>query len=120
LAKSRRFTLDVACLRRRGYLGLRVAQVPHEIIDAPQAENGPERLVCEAELAFTDGPLAEMKLVGFSILARRRLRGSFWQVAQAGGCGNLGLIDLTRTPMIDPNWTRIGPKLATVSLQVVD
>lgn len=30
-------------------------------------ENGPERLVCEAELVFEDGPLAGMKLVGFSL-----------------------------------------------------
>ena len=30
-------------------------------------ENGPERLVCEAELIFLDGPLADMKLVGFSL-----------------------------------------------------
>lgn len=31
-------------------------------------ENGPERLVCEAELVFDeDGPLAGMKLVGFSL-----------------------------------------------------
>ena len=30
--------------------------------------NGPERLVCEAELLFDEGtPLAGMKLVGFSI-----------------------------------------------------
>jgi hypothetical protein len=30
-------------------------------------ENGPERLVCEAEILFGDGPLAGMKLVGFSL-----------------------------------------------------
>ena len=30
-------------------------------------ENGPERLVCEAEVLFGDGPLAGMKLVGFSL-----------------------------------------------------
>jgi hypothetical protein len=30
-------------------------------------ENGPERLVCEAELVFEDGPLGGMKLVGFSL-----------------------------------------------------
>ena len=30
-------------------------------------ENGPERLVCEAELIFLEGPLADMKLVGFSL-----------------------------------------------------
>jgi hypothetical protein len=29
--------------------------------------NGPERLVCEAEILFDDGPLAGMKLVGFSV-----------------------------------------------------
>ncbi len=30
--------------------------------------NGPERLVCEAEMVFDeDGPLAGMKLVGFSV-----------------------------------------------------
>lgn len=32
-------------------------------------QNGPERLVCEAEVLFDDdgGPLAGMKLVGFSL-----------------------------------------------------
>jgi len=31
-------------------------------------ENGPERLVCEAEILFgDDGPLAGLKLVGFSL-----------------------------------------------------
>jgi hypothetical protein len=31
-------------------------------------ENGPERLVCEAEILFDEvGPLAGMKLVGFSL-----------------------------------------------------
>src|SRR5438876_12242920 len=30
-------------------------------------ENGPERLVTEAEIIFDDGPLAGMKLVGFSL-----------------------------------------------------
>jgi hypothetical protein len=30
-------------------------------------ENGPERLVCEAEILFGDGALAGMKLVGFSL-----------------------------------------------------
>jgi hypothetical protein len=30
-------------------------------------ENGPERLVCEAELVFDEGPLAGLKLVGFSV-----------------------------------------------------
>jgi hypothetical protein len=30
-------------------------------------ENGPERLVCEAEVLFDEGPLAGMKLVGFSL-----------------------------------------------------
>jgi hypothetical protein len=31
-------------------------------------ENGPERLVCEAEILFGDeGPLAGLKLVGFSL-----------------------------------------------------
>jgi hypothetical protein len=29
--------------------------------------NGPERLVCEAELHFDEGPLAGMRLVGFSL-----------------------------------------------------
>jgi hypothetical protein len=29
--------------------------------------NGPERLVCEAELVFDTGPLAGTKLVGFSV-----------------------------------------------------
>ena len=32
-----------------------------------QRENGPERLVCEAELIFGDGPLADLKLVGFCL-----------------------------------------------------
>ena len=33
-----------------------------------EKENGPERLVCEAEIVFDeDGPLAGMKLVGFSL-----------------------------------------------------
>jgi hypothetical protein len=33
-----------------------------------QKENGPERLVCEAELIFDEeGPLAGLKLVGFSL-----------------------------------------------------
>jgi hypothetical protein len=30
-------------------------------------QNGPERLVCEAEIHFQDGPLAGTKLVGFSL-----------------------------------------------------
>lgn len=30
-------------------------------------QNGPERLVCDAEVVFEDGPLAGMKLVGFSL-----------------------------------------------------
>jgi hypothetical protein len=29
--------------------------------------NGPERLVCDAEILFDEGPLAGMKLVGFSV-----------------------------------------------------
>jgi hypothetical protein len=33
-----------------------------------ERESGPERLVCEAEIVFDeDGPLAGMKLVGFSL-----------------------------------------------------
>ena len=33
-----------------------------------QRENGPERLLCEAEIVFDDeGPLAGMKFVGFSV-----------------------------------------------------
>lgn len=33
-----------------------------------ERENGPERLVCEAEVVFEeDGPLQGMKLVGFSL-----------------------------------------------------
>jgi len=33
-----------------------------------QRENGPERLVCEAEVVFDEGgPLTGMKLVGFSL-----------------------------------------------------
>ena len=32
-----------------------------------QRESGPERLVCEAELLFDEGPLSGMKLVGFSV-----------------------------------------------------
>jgi hypothetical protein len=30
-------------------------------------DNGPERLVCEAEVVFGEGPLEGMKLVGFSL-----------------------------------------------------
>ena len=30
-------------------------------------ENGPERLVCDAELQFVEGSLAGLKLVGFSL-----------------------------------------------------
>jgi hypothetical protein len=30
-------------------------------------ENGPERLVCEAEIQFLEGPLAGAKLVGFCL-----------------------------------------------------
>jgi hypothetical protein len=30
-------------------------------------ENGPERLVCEAEIVFDAGPLLGLKLVGFSL-----------------------------------------------------
>lgn len=30
-------------------------------------ENGPERLVCDAEILFDEGPLVGMKLVGFSL-----------------------------------------------------
>jgi len=30
-------------------------------------ENGPERLVSEAEVVFEEGPVAGMKLVGFSL-----------------------------------------------------
>ena len=30
-------------------------------------ENGPERLLCDAELNFGNGPLAGMKLVGFCL-----------------------------------------------------
>ena len=30
-------------------------------------ENGPERLVSEAEVVFEEGPIAGMKLVGFSL-----------------------------------------------------
>ena len=29
--------------------------------------NGPERLVCDAEIVFDEGPLAGMKLVGFAV-----------------------------------------------------
>jgi hypothetical protein len=32
-----------------------------------ERENGPEKLVCEAEMLFDEGPLAGMKLVGFSL-----------------------------------------------------
>ena len=32
-----------------------------------ERENGPEKLVCEAEILFDEGPLASMKLVGFSL-----------------------------------------------------
>lgn len=36
-------------------------------VEFTQRENGPERLVSEAEVVFLDGPLAGMKLVGFSL-----------------------------------------------------
>ena len=32
-----------------------------------ERENGPEKLVCEAEILFDEGPLAGMRLVGFSL-----------------------------------------------------
>ena len=32
-----------------------------------ERENGPERLVCEAEVIFQEGPLEGAKLVGFTI-----------------------------------------------------
>lgn len=32
-----------------------------------QRENGPERLVCEAEVLFDEEPLTGMKLIGFSL-----------------------------------------------------
>ena len=35
-----------------------------QFVDKP---NGPERLVCEAEIVFDEAPLAGMKLVGFSV-----------------------------------------------------
>jgi hypothetical protein len=37
-----------------------------QVVFVPR-ENGPERLVCEAELHFEDGPLAGMRVVGFSV-----------------------------------------------------
>ena len=36
-------------------------------INFVERTNGPERLVVEAELVFGDGPLAGMKLIGFSV-----------------------------------------------------
>jgi hypothetical protein len=35
-----------------------------QFVDKP---NGPERLVCDAEILFDDGPLVGMKLVGFTV-----------------------------------------------------
>lgn len=32
-----------------------------------QRESGPERLVCDAELIFEEGPVAGMKLIGFAL-----------------------------------------------------
>ncbi len=32
-----------------------------------QRSNGPERLVCEAEITFDGGPLNDLRLVGFSL-----------------------------------------------------
>jgi len=32
-----------------------------------ERQNGPERMVCEAEIVFDDGPLQDMKLVGFAL-----------------------------------------------------
>jgi hypothetical protein len=36
-------------------------------VDFVARENGPERLVCEAEVLFGEGPLAGTKLVGFCL-----------------------------------------------------
>lgn len=36
-------------------------------IEFVQRDNAPERLACEAEIVFEEGPLAGMKLVGFSL-----------------------------------------------------
>jgi hypothetical protein len=36
-------------------------------VDFVYREGAPERLVCEAEIVFEDGPLVGMKLVGFSL-----------------------------------------------------
>ena len=36
-------------------------------VDFIARENGPERLVCEAEVLFGNGPLSGMKLVGFCL-----------------------------------------------------
>jgi hypothetical protein len=52
-------------------------------------EGGPERLVCEAELVFEeDGPLAGMKLVGFSVW--RSVEGEVYVTfpSRAFGAGN--------------------------------
>ncbi len=36
-------------------------------VQLTEREQGPERLVCEAEIHFDDGPLAGTRLVGFSL-----------------------------------------------------
>jgi hypothetical protein len=55
-----------------------------------QRENAPDRLVCEAEVVFDDdpGPLAGMKLVGFSLW--RSLEGEVYVTfpSRAFGAGN--------------------------------
>ena len=47
--------------------------------------NGPERLVCDAEVLFDEDPLAGMKLVGFSLW--RSTDGGVWPGASGAGGG---------------------------------
>jgi hypothetical protein len=53
-----------------------------------ERENGPERLVCEAEVNFNEGPLAGLKLVGFSLW--RSAEGEIYVTfpSRAFGAGN--------------------------------
>ncbi len=36
-------------------------------VEFVERQNGPERLVCEAEIVFEEGPVAGLKLVGFCL-----------------------------------------------------
>jgi len=56
-------------------------------VEFVERAGGPERLVCEAELVFDDeGPLAGMKLVGFSVW--RTAEGEIWVSLPARSYGS--------------------------------